>query len=1505
MPVTPFRPATDTWFNEAFGQATPIQARGWPAVRAGRHCLLIAPTGSGKTIAAFLSAIDRLTGEPATDTRRGYSVLYVSPLKALATDIERNLRAPLTGITHTAARLGEPAREPVVHIRTGDTPQAERRAQAREPGDILVTTPESLYLVLGSKAAENLESVHTVIIDEVHALVGNKRGAHLTLSLERLVERCGEEPQRIGLSATVHPVEVARGFLGGDREVEVVDAAEPPHLDLEILAPEEPPAEHALATVEAPDTASPIPSGSILAAVYGQGTGQLPAGDRAARLEPRLLAAILEHRSTIVFVNSRGLCERLVQRINEAWREQQPEDAGAPEDLVAAHHGSVSHERRAEIEGRLKTGRLRGIVATSSLELGIDMGAVDLVIMVESPGSVARGLQRAGRAGHGVGQISRSLLLPRFRGDLLECAVIGERMQAGALEPLHAPHNPLDVLAQQLVAMVCERRRTVDELHALVRRAAPWRELSRPLLEATLDMLSGHYPSTDFADLRPWLAWDRARDELTPRRGAALAARLNAGTIPDRGLYGVHVGEGGPRIGELDEEMVFELKTGENVTLGASTWHVEAITRDRVLVSPAPGEVGKLPFWHGDGPGRPIQLGRAIGAATERLARMDRAERAPWLKAHAPLSEAAVETLCDYIDEQREATGQLPSDKRIVVERFRDEVGDWRVCILTPFGARVHAPWALALQGALTSTSGFEVQVMYTDDGIVLRLADSEDLPELDRLFPDPEELEEAVTRELGHSTLFASAFRENAARALLLVRNRPGQRTPLWAQRLKSQQLLASVREYANFPVVLETYRQVLADVFDLDALREILRGVQERHIRVHEVETPRASPFARSLVFAYVAAYIYEQDAPMAERKAQALTLDRGMLAELLGQAELRELIDPEALAELEAELAHTTEATQVRDADELHDLLRRRGDLTRQEIEAAAAKDPAPWLQTLANGLRAVEVRIAGEPRWIATEDTALFRDALGIVPPPGLPAGFLEPPQRPLEQLLRRYARTHGPFRVEDLGVRYGLAPGALLPALEVLERAGVLLRGEIRPQGQGEDWCELDILRRLKRRTLARLRDEAAAVDARALGRFLPAWQGLTEPGAGVGALREVLTQLEGVALPWSAWTAHILPMRVRDFSLDALDRITASGEFVWVGNGALGQRDGRIRFLRREQAMMLLEPDTPEAETPATDDPLAGAILETLNRRGACFYLELERAAREAEPDARQNAIEAAIWDRVWAGQITNDTFAPLRSLGQRKPSSRGRRRPGQGLAGGRWSRVADLIDPGVSLTERAREQAENLLARYGVVSREMARAEGLPGGFGRVYPVYRVMEDAGKLRRGHFVEGLTGAQFARAGAVDRLRALERTTDAAPEPQWLASVDPANPWGQLLPWPEPPAAAEGRLRRVAGALVALAGGQPLLYLAASGRQLFVWETIPGIDTAEEHAALVTDAIRQLATSRWLPKRRGISIESINGEPARQSPFAAALRAGGAMGEVRGLRLDPPFRHRSP
>ncbi|WP_028491876.1 DEAD/DEAH box helicase [Thioalkalivibrio sp. ALE19] len=1570
--TTPFGPATDAWFREALGTPTAIQSTGWPVIREGRHALLIAPTGSGKTLAAFLDALDRRMEEqppesPPESAREwapdpectgaeitpGYRVLYVSPLKALAADVERNLRAPLTGITHTAARQGRPVATPRVDIRTGDTPQTERRRQAREPGDILVTTPESLYLLLGSRAGATLETVDTVIVDEVHALAGSKRGAHLALSLERLSERCARDPQRIGLSATVHPVEVAQQFLGGDREVEVVDAAEPPRLDLEIVTPEETasasdpgtPASDPNETDDKTRSAAPrIAGGSLLGQAWQQGAGRQatgsppvtgPQGGRAASLEPRLLEAILAHRSTIVFVNSRGLCERLVQRINEAWRERCDEDN--PEDLVAAHHGSVSHGRRAEIEGRLKTGHLRGIIATSSLELGIDMGAVDLVVMVESPGAVSRGLQRAGRAGHGVGQVSRSLMLPRYRGDLLECAVIGQRMHAGALEPLQMPRRPLDVLAQQLVAMVCEQPRTVDELHAVVTRAAPWRDLGRGLLEATLDMLAGNLPGTELADLRPWLAWDRARDELTPRRGAAMAARLNAGTIPDRGLYAVHAGQGGPRIGELDEEMVFELKTGENLTLGASTWHVEAITRDRVLVSPAPGEAGKLPFWHGDGPGRPVELGRAIGAAAETLARLEPAARSDWLCRNAPLSPAAADELAEYIGEQMEAAGAVPSDRRIVVERFRDELGDWRVCILSPFGARVHAPWAMALQAELSVSAEGEAQVMYTDDGIVLRLADREDLPEPATLFPDPDTVEELVTREAAGSSRFAALFRENAARALLLVRNRPGQRTPLWAQRLKAQQLLATVQQHAQFPVVLETYRQLLADVFDMEALRDLLGRVQQREIRVHEVETPRASPFARSLVSAWVAAWIYEQDAPVAERKAQALTLDRGMLAELLGQAELRELIDPGALAALEAELARTVPGTRATDPDELHDLLRRLGDRSEAELAASCEAPPGPWLQQLQEGLRAVRVNIGGEPRWIAAEDAALYRDAAGVVPPPGLPGGFLEPPARPLEQLLIRYARNRGPFRAEQPASRYGLPEAAVRPVLEALEAAGRLLRGAIRPGGHGEEWCDTDALRRLKRRTLAQLREEAAAVDAGTLGRFLPQWQGVTEPGRGTEALHEVLAQLEGIALPWSAWTGQVLPMRLQDFSLEQLDLATATGAFVWVGCGALGQRDGRVMFLRREQAGALLEPAAAAPDANAGPDAsaedgdsgsngdiearLRRAILDALDRRGACFYMELERAAREAVPEAPAAAIEAALWDCVWSGLITNDTVAPLRGLGQRGRSAatRGRRGPGRGagrgagrgpgrgqagIAGGRWSRVSDLVDPTIEITERARDRTEVLLARYGVVSREMARAEESPGGFGRIYPVCRAMEDAGKLRRGHFVEGLTGAQFARAGVVDRLRSLECSGPGASEASeagevcWLAAVDPAQPWGALLAWPEPPPGAQRRLRRVAGALVALVDGRPAIYLTASGRQLFIWPAdVTRIEPADWEDRIVA-ALRGLMAGPWLPRRRGVTVEQINDQPARQSPWAEPLQTAGARGEVRGLRLEP-------
>ncbi|MCU0935875.1 MAG: DEAD/DEAH box helicase, partial [Gammaproteobacteria bacterium] len=1223
--MEPFSELAGRWFSENFPAPTPVQARGWPVIASGDHALLVAPTGTGKTLAAFLWALDRLARLPA-DSPPGVRVLYVSPLKALVYDVERNLRAPLAGMRRVAADLGLPLRDLGADVRTGDTPSAERRRQRREPADILVTTPESLYLLLGSQGREALRSVGTVIVDEVHALVPTKRGAHLALSLERLAELTGSDPQRVGLSATVRPLDEAARFLGGTRPVTVVDASAPPALDLKVVvpvpdmtrvapAPVARPSPSLLGELYARDLPAPPPERGVWAAVY-----------------PALLDLVRSHRSTLVFVNSRGLCERLAQRLNDL----------AGEELVQAHHGSVSHERRRVIEEGLKAGHLRGIVATSSLELGVDMGAIDAVALVESPGSVARGLQRVGRAGHRVGEVSGGRLFPKFRGDLLECAVVARRMLDGAIESSRVPRNPLDVLAQQLVAACADRPRTVTELRTLARRTYPFRDLPDEALIGVLDMLSGRYPSTALAELRPLLSWDRAADLLSARRGAELVARMNAGTIPDRGLYPVHLAPDGPRVGELDEEMVFETRAGDHILLGATTWRVESITRDRVLVTPAPGEGGRLPFWRGDGPGRPADLGRALGALVREVGALGREEAVRYLEAFAPLDRWAAENLAAYVAEQREHTGTLPTDRSVTVERFRDELGDWRVCLLSPFGARVHGPWALALERSLGDRLEGELQVLYTDDGIVLRFADAEDLPDTGSLFPDPEAVEALVTERLADSARFAGLFRENAARALLLPRRGPGRRSPLWAQRLRAQQVLAEVRRYPGFPVVLETYRQALADVFDLPGLKDLLARVRSREVAVRDVETRSASPFARSLVFAYVAAYVYEQDAPLAERKAQALTLDRGLLAELLGQAELRELIDPEALQAVERELQHLGEGRRARDPDQAHDLLRRLGDLASAELALRAEGEPGPWLERLTRERRAGTVRVAGAERWIAAEDAGLYRDALGCQPPPGLPESFLAPVEGALDRLLRRFARTRGPFLTRDAAARFGLAPGPVEQALGRLEAAGHLIRGEIRPGGAESDWCDPEVLRRLKRETLARLRRAIAPVETRTLGVFLPAWQGLGERHG--DPLETAIAQLEGLALPWSVLSGAVLPARVPGFSAQALDALAAAGEVVWVGAGPLGPTDGRVALYRRPGARRLLPAQEPQAE-----GPIEAAVVAHLARRGACFLVDLEAAVRQGVGGVSRADFEAALWGLVWRGVLTNDTFMPLR----------------------------------------------------------------------------------------------------------------------------------------------------------------------------------------------------------------------------------------------------------------
>jgi ATP-dependent Lhr-like helicase len=1496
-PLAPFSPAVRAWFEATFEAPTQAQAEGWAAISEGRHTLIHAPTGSGKTLAAFLWTLDRLAAEPRPESRT-VRVLYVSPLKALTYDVERNLRAPLAGIALAAARLGEPAPDITVASRTGDTPSEDRRNIARRPPDILITTPESLYLMLTSQARDVLKGVEHVIVDEVHAIAGSKRGAHLALTLERLehLVASGDSgrrpPQRIGLSATQRPLETIARFLGGvgpGREVTIVDAGARKPLELQVVVPIE-------------DMTAP---GEILPLDEQPGG---PATNPEARssiwpaIHPKILELIREHRSTIVFTNSRRLAERLAQRLNEL----------AGEDLVRAHHGSIAREQRLAIEEELKAGRLPALVATSSLELGIDMGAVDLVIQVESPTSVARGLQRVGRAGHQVGAPSKGVIIPKYRGDLLEASVVAKGMHDGAIEATTLPRNPLDVLAQQLVAMAVMDKWTVDEMLRTVARATPYETLSREVLEGVLNMLAGAYPSDEFAELKPRITWDRVTDVIEGRRDARVVAITSGGTIPDRGLFGVFmVGEAGTpgrRVGELDEEMVYESRAGEVITLGASSWRIEEIGHDRVTVSPAPGVPGKLPFWHGDALGRPIELGRALGAfvreVEDDLGRGTKGRKAATdrLRADHDLDELAAENLIAYLEDEREVVGALPTDRRIVVERFRDELGDWRLVLLTPFGGRVHAPWSLALESRIGEKLGAEVQTIWSDDGIAIRLPDAEVALEgvAQLLFPDPDEVEDLVVGQVASSALFASRFRENATRALLLPRRRPGTRTPLWQQRQRAADLLAVASRYGSFPILVETYREVLSDVFDLPALRDVLGGVASREIAVHGVETVRASPFASSLLFDYVAAYMYDGDAPLAERRAGALTLDRDLLRELLGQEELRELLDPEALADLELSLQALTDDRKATTADQLHDLLRRLGDLSADEV-AARSEGGAPaadaWIVDLVASRRAVRARIAGEERWIAIEDAARFRDGVGVAPPVGVPEAFLSPATAALEGLLARYARTHGPFLTPDPARRWGLPIGVVESGLERLLENGTILRGEFRPGGAEREWLDPDVLRILRRRSLARLRREVEPVDPAALGRFLPAWHGVASageaapelrPGPAIERLAEVVDQLAGLPIPASVLERDILPARIAGYQPRLLDELGAMGEVAWVGRGSLGRDDGRIALYRPGREAVRPMGAIEGAERPA--GPRHEAIREHLARRGASFYREIFAAAGGGS----DRVVLDALWDLVWAGEVTNDTFAPLRALRWKRPARDVRRRPGRLTslgppeAAGRWSLVEDVV---ATPTERLHATALALLDRHGVVTREAVASEGIEGGFSAVYPILRMLEEAGRIRRGYFVDGLGAAQFALAGALERLRAVREPARAAAEREThlLAAADPANPYGAAVPWPRRGDDDRRPLQRAAGAYVASVDGSAAIYLERGGGTI---QTLPASDDPEIADAAL-HSLHALVDDRRL---RELVITKIDGLPVGESPYRERLVANGFSAGYRGLVL---------
>ncbi|HKZ12518.1 MAG TPA: DEAD/DEAH box helicase [Solirubrobacterales bacterium] len=1511
-PLAPFSAPVRRWFEASFEGPTPAQAGGWEAISGGDNALICAPTGSGKTLASFLWGIDKLSREPQLGT--GVKLVYISPLKALSYDIERNLRAPLRGI----------GAEIAVGLRTGDTSQKDRRAMAKTPPDILITTPESLYLMMSSAVREILTGVEAVIVDEIHAVAQTKRGSHLALTLERLdhlVRQAGEAveddpaeqqrggsggssstassqgPQRIGLSATQRPLErIAQFLVGPKRKCKIVDAGTRKDLDIEIVVPVEDMADPGAPAYPSENgTAQPSeiePSAhvrSIWPAIY-----------------PELLRLVQEHTSTIIFVNNRRAAERLAKRLNELANGEGEQDlpatvhgghgapssggsadgpstntsrAGssgeppldAPVEIARAHHGSLSHEERTLVEEMLKSGELPCLVATSSLELGIDMGAVDLVIQVESPKSVTRGLQRIGRAGHGIGETSKGRIFPKYRGDLLECAVVARRMREGEIEETTIPQNPLDVLAQHLVSMAALDEWQVDEVERVVTATESFHDLSREQLENVLDMLDGRYPSDRFAELRPRIVWDRMEGTIHGRKGARQLVVTNAGTIPDRGLYGVHLPDG-RRVGELDEEMVYEARPGQTFLLGASTWRIEEITRDRVIVTPAPGAPGAVPFWRGDGIGRPAELGRAIGAFAR-----EAVSRAPEdLAKEYDLDARAANNLVTYLREQQDATRVVPSDQTIVVERFRDEIGDWRLCILSPYGGRVHAAWGLALAGKIRNERDLEADAIWSDDGIVIHLPDADEPPPADMVLVDPAELEDLIVGELSGSALFGARFRENASRSLLIPRAYPGKRTPLWQQRLKSQSLLEVARDFPRFPVILETYRECLQDVLDLPALADLLEKLHARSLSLLEVETPTASPFASSLLFDYVATYMYEGDTPNAERRAAALALDRDLLRELLGQEELRELIDPEALEEVEAQLQHRTEAGKAGDRDGLQQLLRNIGDLTTEEAadRVAAGYSAKSMLEKLAGERRIAKVRIAGEERWIAAEDAGLYRDALGVPPPPGLPETFLEDHPDAMRALVRRYARTHGPFPIGQLMQRYGVDPG---PALRELEAEGAMVRGELLPGGTEREWCDSDVLRRVRRASLARLRKEVEAADRTELARFLPSWQNVDAfrpAGAGPDRLREALVPLQGVALTPKVWERDVLPRRLGAYSQNWLDQLCTSGELIWIGAGSLGRSDGRVALYFRED-VRLAGPPPANGKLEIPQGEVHEAIRERL-AAGPSFWLDLVADIEQPAED-----LHNALWDLAWAGEVTNDAFSPLRAprlravpRTERAGRRFARRRSSTGAAvQGRWSLTAPIFAGAPGPGARLRAQAELMMERYGIVTRETVLAEGVPGGFSTLYSELGNLELLGTARRGYFVEGLGGAQFALPGAVERLRSLP---EAPGEYMVLAATDPANPYGASLPWPK----LEGGRRpgRTPGAYLLLRDGEPEVFVERGGRGLLRLR-----EMNEGQLGNAMQALADAVTAGRLPK---LAIEKLDGEAVIGSGLEEALIGAG-------------------
>lgn len=1575
--LTKFKPAVAGWFEDVFSAPTDVQTQSWDAISQGNNALLVAPTGSGKTLAAFLWALNNLieregqttlslpnqgekssTGSAQGTSHGGVKVLYISPLKALGVDIERNLRVPLAGISRVAQRLGVDEPDISIGVRSGDTPQSERNRQLRNPPDVLITTPESAYLMLTSKAAGILASVDTVIIDEIHAIAGSKRGVHMALTLERLAQVAGEF-QRIGLSATVRPLETVANFLGGGRPVDIIAPPAKKKWQLDIHVPVED-----MSDLPTPEPGSTIGEMTIDDPLGITSTDPGTAADSALPvassiwpfIEQSVYEQVMEHRSTLIFVNARRTAERLTSRLNEIWASihdpeslspetrrdpaqlmKQTDVAGkAPAVIARAHHGSVSKDERAMTESMLKEGSLRAVVSTSSLELGIDMGAVELVIQIESPPAVASGLQRIGRAGHVVGATSHGAFYPKHRSDLLQTTLVVQKMVEGGIEKLHIPTNPLDVLAQHTVAAVAAAPEGLkaDDWYDTVIKAWPYRDLAREVFDSVIDLVSGVYPSTDFAELRPRVVYDRITGMMTPRPGAQRVAVTNAGTIPDRGMFGVFIagGEGAPRrVGELDEEMVYESRVGDVFTLGATSWRIEDITRDQVIVTPAPGHTGRLPFWSGDSAGRPYELGQAIGSFRRE------AHANPELIHHT--DAWAKDNLRAFLDEQHAATGSIPDDKTLVMERFKDELGDWRIVLHSPFGRGVNAPWALAVGARVAERTGMDAQAVAGDDGIVLRLPEGESEPDASLFAFDPDEIEDIVTEQVGGSALFASRFRECAARALLLPRRHPGKRSPLWQQRQRAEQLLDVARKYPSFPIILETVRECLQDVYDVPSLVDVTRDITHRKVRIAEVTTEQPSPFASSLLFNYTGAFMYEGDSPLAEKRAAALALDPALLAKLLGTVELRELLDPEIIAEVHAQLQRTDASRRPQTSEQVADMLRVIGPVPLDEL-GEHTDVPLPTLHQQL-GHRIMEVRIGGRMYLAQVQDAALLRDGLGIPVPPGIPAQ-VETINDALDQLVSRWARTRGPFIVRELADAFSLSMSI---AHTTLTRMDSVIEGRYRQGVDEVEYCANEVLRVIRSRSLARARAQTEPVSPATFGRFLPDWNNVAPviEGAtgnmrrptlrGADGVYAVLEQLAGVRLPASAWESMVLPSRVGDYSPIMLDELTSNGEVLIVGAGKAGSSDPWV---------MLLPADYAAGLVPIQDDEISGltglqeSILALLSRGGGFLFADIYRDISRGSGDVSTSEqrgldvgiapgndapttdqVREALWGLVEMGLVSPDSFAPIRTRlsahGSGRTAHRAKRRPQRSrLRMGRTSfaqtqranptppdmngRWALTIPASHDATARSAAQGEAWLDRYGVVTRGSVVSEDVLGGFALAYKVLSGFEESGKAMRGYVIDGLGAAQFSTPAVIDRLRGLSDSPDISgwpsgtttPDTVVLAACDPANPYGAALPWPQ-----QGP-SRAAGALVVLIDGLCVAHLTRGGKTLTTFfDQLPeGIDHAQALEYIYRALMALISAGRLSP----LVIEKANGASIFEAALANQLRAFGAGISPRGIRL---------